>query len=242
MEYLKAAISLVDFIKTCNTELLPALSKVVKSPNQMWIKSENSTRHLMMEAFSNDFVLSALKSTNASQSFVITDVATMDVQGKTLTYILYKGYHKDIEKGLVFYQVINTQTFEPMGEIQFSNMEDNIFYQVDMPASEESSCNAMETDEVIENGKSIVFFIGHMDEQRLAYDIERLVFDTANNVTKHQKLAFKFAIHIAHYGGTPSDKLKSKVNEIDAFTREFVKPHYPNATFAFSYEQDGSMN
>ena len=243
MEYLKAAISLLSIIKETNDSLLSNIDKLAQAPNYMFIKtSDNNIKEVQMVSFSNEYVNIALEDTPQSQAFVMTDIATMDVKGKKLTYILYKGYHSEIEKGMVFYQVINKDTFAPVESLQFSNVEENIFYQVITPEKEESSCNAMETDKVIKGGKSIVFFIGHMDEDRLIYDIQRLIFDTANNIKKHQKLQFEFIINIAKYGGKPSEQLKDKVKSIEEFIQKHLYPEYPNAQFKFEFEQDESMN
>ena len=243
MEYLKAALSLLSLIKETNSKLIQDIQSSIKTPNQMLIQFSNEHKQLLnMETFSNDFVNSTLSKNASNEAFVITEVATMNVKGHELTYFLYKGYHSKVEKGLVFYQMFNANTFEIIGDLEFSNVEDNIFYSVEAPQVEESSCNAMETDEVIKNGKSIVFLLGHMDEQRLIYDIQRLIFDTVNNVSKHSKLSFSFIIQIARYGGTPSEMLKKQVAEIEKFTTTYVYSEYPNASFKFEYEVDASLN
>ncbi len=243
MEYLEAAVALRAFIKETNNKMLAKTAELMQHPNRMLIKlSKTEVKETMMEAYTNEFVLSTLQSADNTEAFVLTDLAEMEVQGKKLTYILYKGYHAAIEKGLVFFQVIDKQTLEPQGPLQFSNMEDNIFYSIKVSNPEESSCNAMETDKVIKDGKSIVFFIGHMDEKRLEYDIERLIFDTVNNVTKHPRLTFYFILQIAHYGGSPSQELKDEVKKIDAFTQKYIYPEYPNAKFEFEFEEDGTLN
>ena len=241
MEYLKAAVSLKSLIKDTNSVLLQRAESVLNQPNRMRVMSDDGNiQEIEMEAFTNDFVSNTLKGLGQSTAFVITDIASMVIKGTEVTYLLYKGYHSSIEKGLVLFQVVNKETLAPIGPLQFSNMEENIFYPVDTPQGEESSCSAMETDKKIEGGKSIVFLIGNMDEQRLAYDIERLIFDTVSNVEKHPKLNFSFIIHIAHYGGAPTDDLKAQVSAIDAFTQQYIYPEYPNATFDYTYEQDGS--
>lgn len=239
MEYLKAAVSLRSLIKETNSVLLQKTDQIVDDPNHMRVKvDEDSTQNIVMEAFSDEFVNTTLNNFGDSIAFVMTDIACMNVKGQEMNYLLYKGYHSEIEKGMVFYQVIDMDTLKPQGALQFSNMEENIFYTIDAPAVEESSCNAMETDKKIENGKSIVFFIGHMDEERLTYDIQRLIFDTANNVTAHPKLNFNFTIHIARFGGSPSEELRAQVKAIEEFTRSHICPEYPNTTFQFSYEED----
>lgn len=243
MEYLKAAITLLKIIKDTNAFLLDKIDSSFEEFNQMRIKlNDQNTQNIVMDAFSNDFVSATLKDTQNSEAFVITDLATMNAKETELTYLLYKGYHNALEKGIVFYQVIDKTTHKPIGELQFSNTEDNIFYSYKVPDMEESSCNAMETDKKITNGKSIVFFIGNMNEERLLYDIQRLIFDTANNVSKHEKLKFHFIIQISRYGGSPSNKLKEQVKAIDAYTQKHVLSEYPNAKFAFEFEEDTSLN
>lgn len=242
MEYLEAAFSLISFIKETNSNILQDVKKVVEQPNKMWVKlDEEHTNELVMDTYSNDFVLTTLKESGDSEAFVMTDIASMDVKGKELNYILYKGYHSKIEKGLVFYQMFNKETLEIEGSLRLSNMEENIFYKVVTPDENESSCNAIETKHKIENGKSIAFLIGHMDEERLIYDIQRLIFDTVNNVTKHQKLKFSFIIQISRFGGSPSQELRKKVGEIEEFTKKYFYPVYPNVEFSFVYEENSSL-
>lgn len=147
-----------------------------------------------------------------------------------------------MEKGLVFYQPIKEETLSPFGNFEFSNSETNIFFQREEPEAEESTCNAMETDKVIENGKSIVFFIGHMDEKRLTYDIQRLIVDTVNNVSKHPRLHFEVIIQYSVYGGNPSGKFLDQIHEIEAYTREKVTREYTNISFNVIYEQDGEAD
>lgn len=243
MEYIKAAVSLRSLVKETNSLLLQKKEAVMNEPNQMRvIAMEGPTLEYRMETFSNEFVIKTLDDIKRSTAFVITDVASMNIKGKAFSYLLYKGYHSALEKGVVFFQGIDKETFSPVGTLQFSNMEENIFYPAVAPKIEESSCSALETENGTQNGKSIVFLIGHMNEKRLVYDIQRLIFDTVNNVTKHPKLQFSFTIHIAHYGGKPSRELKKQVMAIEAFTKKHVYPEYPNATFAFRYEQDASLN
>ncbi len=243
MEYLQAAVSLQSLIKEINETFLARKDQAVSRPNRMWIQQKSeSIRKIEMESFSNDFVTATLDSLGESTAFVVSDLASMDVKGKQVHYFLYKAYHSKVEKGLVYYQMINLETLEPIGSLQFSNVENNIFYTVGYPEIEESSCNAMETDKVIEDGKSIVFFIGHMDEKRLAYDVERLIFDTLNNISHHEKLKFEFIVQIARYGKKPTESLKEAVAGIEAFTRAYLYPEYPNASFEFTFENSEENN
>ena len=241
MDYLKAAIALKSLIEDTNSIVLQKTDEFIKSPNQMRIKlQEGNIKDVVMDTFSNEFVNNTLESIGGSEAFVITDIASMDVKGKKLDYLLYKGYHSKIEKGMVFFQLIDKQSLVPNGQLQFSNMEENIFYTVDFPQSEESSCNALETDRKVEKGKGIVFLIGHMDEHRLVYDIERLIFDTVNNVSKHPQLQFSFIIQIDRFGGSPSQELREQVAAIEEFTKNNICPEYPNTAFEFVFGQDES--
>lgn len=240
MEYLKAAVTLNSLIKQANTTLLVNIADSIKSPNFMLIQSrENHSQTILMDSFTNEFVKATLASTN-SEAFVITDLASMDVNGNKVSYFLYKGYHSLIPQGMVFYQVIDLDNLTPTGALQFSNMEANIFYTVVEPQAEESSCNAMETNKVIENGKSIVFFIGNIHEERLLHDIQRLIVDTIHNIKKHNKLAFQFIIHIERYGKKPSQQFREAILALDAFTKIHIYPEYPNANFEFAYDGEDS--
>lgn len=238
MEYLKAAVSLLTFIKDANDTLTGTIKKSIEDPNKMFVKMPDvAMEQINMTTYNNEYVLATLKEKEHSDAFIITDLATMDVQGKPVTYLLYKAYHSTLEKGVVFYQLINKETAEPIGKLEFSNMEDNVFYTVAAPKEEESSCNAIETNKKIENGKSIAFLIGHMNEERLIYDIQRLIFDTVNNVVKHPKLKFHFIVQVSRYGASPSAELKKQVEAIAKYTRKKIYPKYPNATFEFEFEQ-----
>nr|WP_321451194.1 hypothetical protein [uncultured Carboxylicivirga sp.] len=242
MEYLKASTSLLSFIKETNQKLLGNLSELPQTPNRMFIQSSTKdVKEVVMTAFTNDFVITTLANESNSKAFVMTDIATMLVKGTELTYILYKGYHSDIEKGMVFYQIINRDTLEYINDLQFSNIEENIFYSISAPEQEESSCNAMETDEEVKNGKSIVFLIGHMNENRLLYDIQRLIFDTVNNVRKHSTIQFNFIINIARFGGSPSAELKQAVKNIEAYTKQHIYTEYQNVDFKFEFEQESKL-
>lgn len=243
MKYLKSALTVVKLIEDANSKMLQQLKNNAADWNFMFIEKQGQNlASLKMDAFSNDFVVKTLGEFQKSDAFAITDLATMDVKGKNITYLLYKGYHAEMDKGIVFYQVIEPETQQPIGKLQFSNMEENIFFSFDLPDAEESSCNAMETDKEIKGGKSIVFFIGHMNEDRLLYDIQRLIMDTIHNVSKHPKLQFSFIISIARYGALPSDKLKKQVQEIATYTHECIVPIYPNTHFEFTFEKDESLN
>ncbi len=242
MEYIEAAISLISLVKDTNTNLLLELEELIEKPNVMIMKMRGrDPEKVLMDAYTNEFVYDTLSENKDSESFVMTDIGSMDVKGEDVFYIIYKAYHSRVDKGVVFYQLIDKVAGKPKGALLFSNMEENVFYKVTTPDQEESSCNAIETKEKIENGKSIAFLIGHMDEERLVYDIERLLFDTANNVTKHQKLKFKFIIQISRFGGSPSAELKEKVAKIEAFTKNHLYPEYPNVEFTFQYEESSVL-
>ncbi len=237
MEYLQASLELKKLIKEKN-ELILSRKTIPGKFNFMFVnKSDGELVELDMASYTNEFVLQTLSEFPESKSFVITDVATMDVKGKQLTYWLYKAYHFEVEKGLVYYQLVDKDTFEPVGELQFSNLEDNIFYKVSAPEFEESSNNAMEADVEIPGKKSIVFLIGNMDESRLLFDIQRLIFETVNNVQRHTTLDFHFIVNVSKFNGTPSPDFLKKVKAIEDFTKEYVTPEYPNAEFVFDIEK-----
>ncbi|MDC7220798.1 MAG: hypothetical protein PQJ59_12760 [Spirochaetales bacterium] len=238
MEYLQAALSLRSLIGESNSHLLTMTDTIPENPHLMRIKmGEENIKELVMETFSNEYVTETLNKMGDTEAFVVTDLVTMNVNGKEMTYLLYKGYHSQVEKGMVFYQIVDEKDLSPVGKLQFSNTEENIFYEIDEPGDEESSCNALETNKKDIKGKGIVFLIGHTNEERLVYDIQRLIFDTVNNVTKHPKLHFTFIINISHFGGTPSDGLKEQVKAIDELTRNEIYPLYSNVTFEFSFEE-----
>jgi len=237
MEYLKSAIELKDFITATNQVLLSKNNGAVNIKNLIRVfLPKQDIIELEMESYTDVFVKKILESYKGNQSFVMTDVAETVIEGKSLSYYLYKGYDASIEKGLVYFQLFDKVTCQPIGTLQFSNLEDNVFYSVNAPDKDESSCNAMETEKKIEKGKNIVFLIGHMDEERLLYDIQRLIFDTVNNVQKHKAITFEFIINISKFGGKPSDDLRKQVKAIDEYTQTYVKPAFPNSTFLFEFD------
>ena len=239
MEYLQAAVLLESLIKETNHLLLQKKEMILEAPNRMRVILDDGTREdIPMDSYTNDYVKGTLENLGSSKAFIMTDMVSTEIKGKDVTYLSYKAYHREVDKGLFFYQLVDKIFLSPVGSLRFSNLEDNIFYSVPSPQSEESSCNTMETDRVVENGKSIVFFIGHMDEERLIYDIQRLIFDTVNNVTRHPKLQFEFIIQIARYGAAPSENLRRRVESIEEYTKKHIYPEYPNATFDFIYEQE----
>lgn len=233
MEYLQAAIELKKLIVGSNNELLAKHRIGSDQNNMIFLKQANAVKEKEMTSFTNEFVFGTIENNTNAEAFVITDLAKQNVEGKELTYFLYKGYHKLIEKGLVFFQVIDSENLKPKGDLLFSNLEDNIFFNVKTPEEEESSCNALETGEKTATSKGVAFLIGHMNENRLVYDIQRLIFDTCNNVQKHKGLKFNFVIQVSKFGGNPSQKLIEQISAIDKFTRSEVEKIYPNCTFKF---------
>jgi len=237
MEYLKAAIELKKFINEIN-QLITGRDENRENPNIMFVKSpDGSVAEVKMTEYTNDFVTETLVSHPNSIAFIITDLATMNVQGQELTYWLYKGYNCQVENGVVYFQLIDKETLAPIGELQFSNLEKNIFYTVEGPEFEESSNNAMEPDEEIEGKKNIVFLIGHFNERRLVYDIQRLIVDTVNNVQRHSGLNFHFIVNISKFNGEPGEEFKNQIKRIEQYTKEFVTPEYPNSEFVFEIEE-----
>ncbi len=243
MKLLKSALYLRSLVQEAHMRMQKHLPYTVHPINRMFLKINPNTVHeLRMEEFTNDFVHKKVLEYQNTEAFVMTDLATMDVKGKTVTYLLFKAYHVALETGMVYYQVIDASTHQAVGELQFSNPEANPFYPVKSPEIEESSCNAMETETEKKGEKHIVFFIGHMDENRLLYDIQRLIIDTVHNVSKHPKLHFSFTISIARYGAVPTPGLIKQVAEVENFTKQQVLPAFPNTSFVFTFEQDDSLN
>ena len=121
--------------------------------------------------------------------------------------------------------------------MSFSNLEDNIFYQVPTQEGEESSCNAIETDENTVKEPSIAFLIGHMNEDRLLYDIQRLILETANNVQKHKGRFFKFTLQVTVFGKKPSEEFKQKLQIIHQKVDQDIKHHFENSSFIFALEE-----
>ncbi|MGQ1785193.1 MULTISPECIES: hypothetical protein [unclassified Saccharicrinis] len=238
MDYLEAAVILKKLITKTNLQMLENNTAGLKEKNRILIRSNFGNEvDLTMDAFSNEFVFKTLKQYE-SEAFVITDFVSMVQEGKELNYFLYKGYSKWFDKGLVFFQLVNKETLQPIGGIEFSNLEDNIFYTVEAPDFEESSCNAIETDENTAKNPCIAFLIGNMDEKRLLFDIQRLIFDTANNVQKHKNRQFKFIVQIDKFGGEPSDNFLSELKKIETSLENKFAPEYPNSNFIFALGEE----
>ncbi|PTN08012.1 hypothetical protein [Mangrovibacterium marinum] len=237
MQYLEAAIELKKLIRKVNHLQMQKETTVLSHKNAMFLfLNDKSLLEVTMKEFTNDFVNAVLDQHPETRAFVMTDMAAMDLKGQKLTYWLFKGYHRGMEKGMVYFQPIDELSLQKNGRLQFSNLEENIFLRHQAPAFEESSCNAMETEEQQEGEKSIVFLIGNMDENRLLYDIERLIVDTASNVQKHKSLAFKCILNISKFGGLPSNDFLERLNAIEKFTRQEVAAEYGNCRFSFELE------
>ncbi|WP_321286153.1 hypothetical protein [uncultured Sunxiuqinia sp.] len=237
MKYLKASIELKKLIEQTNELCLTKNCPVLNQRNFIVLKSDGGEeREIKMKEFSNEFLQTILEENRNSKAFVFTDLAATMVKDQKLTYFLYKGYHSEIEKGLVWFQAINGETAEPTGNLQFSNLEENVFYSVSTPDFEESTSNAMETDEQIEEGKSIVFIIGNHNEERLLHDIQRLIFDTVNNVQKHQGLKFKIILNINKFNGKPTAYFLKQLDFIKEYTHTSIQSEYPNCEFVFDLE------
>ncbi len=236
MDHIEEAAFLKGLVRETNKKLLDINKNGLVNKNLMVVHTIfGQTLDIKMDAFTNEFVLKTLQE-NDSDTFVITDLVTIVNEGKELTYFLYKAYSTLFDKGVVYFQPINKKTFEPKGDLKFSNLEDNIFYKVEYPDIEESSCNAIETKETTVKNPSVAFLIGHMNEERLLLDIKRLIFDTANNVQKHKNRQFHFIIQISKFGGKPSEEFLYRLDDIKKMTEKHIAPEYPNSTFKFELD------
>ena len=234
MDYLETAVALKQLIAKTNEVLLDKNKGELTVPNKMLVRTNfGNVIETTLGAFTNVSVRDALKEYE-SEAFVITDFVATEQQGQELSYFLYKGYSRVFDKGLVFFQLVNKETFEPVGKLEFSNIEDNIFYEVIGPKHEESSCNALETKDNTAKNPCVAFLISHMNEERLLYDINRLIFETANNVQKHKNRNFKFIIQIDKNGGELSEQFKVEIDKMAQSLEKNFKPEYPNCEFVFA--------
>lgn len=235
MIYLKANIDLQKAISSANKQMLKSITK--DSINQLFIHSGDKEEIKPIEDFTNEWVKKTVNSKTSCNWFIMTDVASMPIQGQEMTYILYKGYHKLIENGVVYYQMVDKETFAPIGSLHFSNQESNIFFNIKQPEVEESSCNAMEAYGSSKEHKKILFLIGHMNEERLLFDIERLIITSLNNIRKHKSIKFTFIINVAKFGGRVTAELKQRVEKLKSPTKQILKD-FPNADVVFEYAED----
>ncbi len=234
MQYLQATIQLRKNIEEINAYYLKHTDASVR--NMHLFSSDNEELVLELTEFTNEKVQEALQAHPDKDFLVISDFVEMENKGQQLTYFLYKAYHRHLEKGLVFYQLIDKESRQPIQGVQFSNTEADIFYPLAENPVEESSCNAIETKDNTPAKPEIAFLIGHMDEARLLYDIERLIVETACNVAKHEKLNFRFILRISVFGAKPSADIEEKIEAIQKLTREGFTPLFPNAHFFFELE------
>lgn len=234
MDYIKAAAALKQLIKFTNSHLTESNKIAFDQPNLIVLKTLSDPPSInYLNEFTNDAVKKAVSEAHNCSLFVITDVATMNIKGKKLTYYLYKGYHKMLEKALVFFQPISESTFLPIGNLQFSNIEPNIFFETSAPNYEESSCNALETKNHSKEKPEIAFLIGHTHIKRLTYDIQRLLIDTVNNVSKNPQTNYKFIIQASLFGAKENDGLQNALSNIESDTKKYIEPEYTNAKFQF---------
>ncbi|WP_068475626.1 hypothetical protein [Saccharicrinis aurantiacus] len=237
MNYLESAANLKSLIEKANIQLLASNEAKLQEPNKALLRTNFGKEvSLPMEEFTNSFVQKIL-SEYESEAIVISDFVATRENDKELHYFLYKGYHKLFNKGLVYYQLVNKATYEPIGELQFSNIEDNIFYSVEEPKDEESSCNAVETKENTVKNPSIAFLIGHMNEERLLFDINRLIFETANNVQKHKGRNFTFHIQVSKFGGTVKREFIKQLDRLKTDIDKYIHSTYPNSQFILDLDE-----
>lgn len=238
MELIKAALSLKQHIEDTNAKLVEKNKDGLVLKNVMALKSNcGEVKAISMDSFTNIFVEDVLNSKKDTEAFVISDLAAMEVKDQVITYFLYKAYHKKLEKGLVFYQMINPDTMQINGDLQFSNLEENVFFKAPQPDFEESSCNAIETDNHTKDAPEIAFLIGHTNEERLSYDIQRLIIETAHNILKNPNVNYRFILQISVFGSTPSKEFEATVQDLEKATTELIEPAFRNAKFIFELEK-----
>ena len=238
MDYLEAALELKLLIRKVNHLQIQKESTVLGHKNSLFLfRGSKPLAELPMTEFTNEFVNSALSQYSETTALVMTDLTSMMLKDRQLTYWLYKGYHIQLEKGMVYFQPIDEQSLTKQGRLQYSNLESNLFFKLNAPDCEESTCNAMETDVQEEGAKHIVFFIGNMNEERLLFDVQRLIFDTLSNVQNHKNIRFYFILNISKFGSHPSGAFLEQLKVIDNFTAKYLVPEYPNASFQFDIEK-----
>ncbi len=238
MNYLKAALELKKLIRKVNHLQLQKELTVLAHCNSMFLfNGEKLLAEVCMKSYTNDFVAETLAEYPETTAFVMTDLASTMVKEHKITYWLYKAYHVGVEKGMVYYQPIEEQSLQKTGRLQYSNMETNIFLKHVAPEGEESSANAMETDEQVEGGKNIVFLVGHMNEDRLLYDLQRLILDSTSNVQQHKSVDFKFILNISVFNSKPSESFRQRVEQLERFTHDEFITDYPNVQIVFELEQ-----
>ena len=234
MSYLQATLDLKKFISDSVTIYMNEIACGNRDFNQIYFNIKGKIEHRNIVEFNNEHISELIKDCPDASIFMITDKATTTIQDQEITYFIFKGYHDMVESGMVYYQIIDKYKFSPNGDLQFSNQETNIFYDVHMPDFEESSCNAMETNDSGKDHKRIVFFIGNLNEERLLFDIERLIFTTLNNIKNHNSLRFTFIINIARFGGEMSSTFFNRIDGIKNTTKKILKDQ-PNVNFVFEF-------
>lgn len=237
MQYLQAAHTLKQLIRHVNHLQTQKEPSVRSHCNSLFLFSHGKPFvELEMTSFTNKFVELALEKYPETEALVMTDMAKMMVRERELTYWLYKAYHAGLEKGMVYYQPIDENSLSKIGNLQFSNLEANIFFKPDIPETEESSVNALEGESPEEGVKLIVFLVGHANEERLLYDIQRLIFDSVSNVQNHKGLKFHFVLNISKFREKPGDIFIHKLQTIQDYVPEFLTTDYPNVTISFELE------
>lgn len=236
MKYLQETKELQNFITEINEKVIE--NKIIDSslPNHLFLKSENKSNHLKMERFADDYILEQINSTPECTFLVFTNLVNTRVKGDDFTYFLYKGYSKHTHKGFVYYQVVHNEDLSPIGGLQFSNFEDNIFFKSLAPDFEESSCNAIEAVGSTATNKKIVFLIGNLNEERLLFDIEHLIVTTTFNSKKHSSFTFHYIVSISVFGHKISNDFTIKLENIKTACNALVESNQ-NLKFSFEYTE-----
>ena len=236
MKYLQETQELQKFITEINEQVIE--NKLIDSslPNRLFLKSENKSTHLKMERFADDYILEQINAMPECTFLVFTNLVSTRIKGDDLTYFLYKGYSKLTEKGFVYYQVVHNHDLSPIGELLFSNFEDNIFFKSLAPDFEESSCNVIEAVGSTATNKKIVFLIGNLNEERLLFDIEQLIVTTAFNSKKHSSFTFHYILSISVFGHKISNDFIIKLEKIKTACNALVE-NSSNLKFSFEYTE-----
>ena len=238
MDYFKAAVILNQLIKSTNNKLLAQYKTGIVEEKQMAIRSNFGKIIYQSVSKTNlEFVKKNIEEFN-SEAFVISDFIISHSNNSEMTYFIYKGFHKLIDKGLIFYQLVDKYNLNPIGDLQFNGFEENIFYTVDAPNFKECTYEVLERDENTIKAPSIDFMIVYKVEERLIYDLQRLIFKAANNALKHKKCMYKFHVRITALDSKISSQFIAEVEAISKTLQQILAPEYPNSTFIFELDKD----
>ncbi|TLX73060.1 hypothetical protein E9993_16500 [Labilibacter sediminis] len=238
MEFFKAAVILNQLIKSTNTTLLNDYKTENHQKNQLFIRSNFGKIILHpIEKSNPEFIKQTINEFN-SEAFILANLINTHKEDHDISYFIYQGFHKLIDQGLVYIQMVDPYTHSAVGDLQFYSLEGNIFYPIISPNIKESTYEVKKREESTIKCPSVSFSICHHNEERILYDLKRLILKSANNAQKHKNCQYTYHIQINLENNKMSPQCIKAIKTLEQSIQQDLLPEYPNSTFIFTIDND----